>query len=98
MGLHPPYQLWRDIWGSYRRLPVWVQVWVFGVLVPVNAAAMFFVFAMVKAVVPRYRYDQLMRIGWKIFLPLSLAWVVFVAFAAKFEWFWGVYARWSMGG
>ena len=39
----------------------------------------FFMFAMVKAMVPRYRYDQLMRLGWKIFLPLSLAMVVIVA-------------------
>ncbi|KAA0914752.1 NADH-quinone oxidoreductase subunit NuoH [Aquicoccus porphyridii] len=61
-------------------------------------AFFFFIFAMVKAITPRYRYDQLMRIGWKVFLPLSLGWVVFVAFAAKFEWFWGVYARWTMGG
>ena len=38
--------------------------------------AWFFMFAMVKAIVPRYRYDQLMRIGWKVFLPLSLGWVV----------------------
>jgi NADH-quinone oxidoreductase subunit H len=36
----------------------------------------FFMFAMVKAVVPRYRYDQLMRLGWKVFLPISLVWVV----------------------
>ncbi len=36
----------------------------------------FFMFALVKAIVPRYRYDQLMRLGWKVFLPLSLAWVV----------------------
>lgn len=36
----------------------------------------FFLFAMVKAFVPRYRYDQLMRLGWKVFLPLSLAFVV----------------------
>ncbi|MGR3467915.1 MAG: NADH-quinone oxidoreductase subunit NuoH [Shimia sp.] len=57
-------------------------------------AFFFFLFAMVKALVPRYRYDQLMRLGWKVFLPFSLAWVVFVAFAAKFEWFWGFYARW----
>jgi NADH-quinone oxidoreductase subunit H len=39
----------------------------------------FFLFAMVKAIVPRYRYDQLMRLGWKVFLPLSLAMVVIVA-------------------
>ena len=56
----------------------------------------FFMFSMVKAITPRYRYDQLMRLGWKVFLPFSLAWVVFVAFAAKFEWFWGIYARWPM--
>ena len=61
-------------------------------------AFFFFLFAMVKAIVPRYRYDQLMRIGWKVFLPFSLVWVVFVAFAAKFDWFWGAYARWPMGG
>ena len=36
----------------------------------------FFMFAMVKAIVPRYRYDQLMRLGWKVFLPISLFWVV----------------------
>ncbi|MEM1076757.1 MAG: NADH-quinone oxidoreductase subunit NuoH [Pseudomonadota bacterium] len=61
-------------------------------------AFFFFLFAMVKAITPRYRYDQLMRLGWKVFLPFSLAWLVFVAFAAKFEWFWGAYARWGMGG
>jgi NADH-quinone oxidoreductase subunit H len=39
----------------------------------------FFLFAMVKALVPRYRYDQLMRLGWKVFLPISLVWVVVIA-------------------
>lgn len=61
-------------------------------------AFFFFLFAMVKAITPRYRYDQLMRIGWKVFLPLSLAWVVIVAFLAKFEVFGGFWARWTMGG
>ena len=44
-----------------------------------KVCAVFFMFAMVKAFVPRYRYDQLMRLGWKGFLPLSLAMVVIVA-------------------
>ncbi len=61
-------------------------------------AFFFFLFAMVKAIVPRYRYDQLMRIGWKVFLPMSLGWVVLVAFLAKFELFGGAYARWAIGG
>ena len=56
----------------------------------------FFLFALVKAVVPRFRYDQLMRIGWKVFLPLSLGWVVIVASLAQL----GMpgYARWVIGG
>ncbi len=58
----------------------------------------FFMFAMVKAIVPRYRYDQLMRIGWKVFLPLSIGWVVIVSFLAKFEVLGGFWARWAMGG
>ncbi len=40
---------------------------------------LFFLFALVKAIVPRYRYDQLMKLGWKVFLPLSLTWVVLTA-------------------
>jgi NADH-quinone oxidoreductase subunit H len=61
-------------------------------------AFFFFIFAMVKAITPRYRYDQLMRIGWKVFLPLSLAWVVVVSFLAKFEVLGGFWARWAIGG
>ena len=49
-------------------------VWLF-----LKIVFMFFVFAWVKATVPRYRYDQLMRLGWKVFLPLSLFWVVLVS-------------------
>ena len=56
----------------------------------------FFLFAMVKAIVPRYRYDQLMRLGWKVFLPMSLIWVVVVAVFAKYDV--PGYARWAVGG
>ncbi|SUB01392.1 NADH-quinone oxidoreductase subunit H [Pannonibacter phragmitetus] len=54
----------------------WVPGFVWFLL---KALLVFFMFAMVKAMVPRYRYDQLMRLGWKIFLPLSLIMVVVVA-------------------
>ena len=59
-------------------------------------AVLFFFFSMVKALVPRFRYDQLMRLGWKVFLPMSLGWVVLVAAFAQY----GVpgYARWAVGG
>ena len=56
----------------------------------------FFIFAMTKAIVPRYRYDQLMRLGWKVFLPFSLGWVVFAALLARYD-FPG-YARYAVGG
>jgi len=59
----------------------WVPgiVWFLG-----KALLMFFFVAMAKAMVPRYRYDQLMRLGWKVFLPLSLIYVVLVAGVLQF--------------
>ncbi len=60
----------------------------------------FFLFAMVKAIVPRYRYDQLMRIGWKVFLPLSLIWVVITSILAFTDGdernLGGMWARWEV--
>jgi NADH-quinone oxidoreductase subunit H len=54
-----------------------------------KVSAVFFMFAMVKAMVPRYRYDQLMRIGWKVFLPISLVSIVVLAFVLKLTgWGW----------
>ena len=50
----------------------------------IKVIAVFFMFALVKAMVPRYRYDQLMRLGWKVFLPLSLLMVVVVASVLQF--------------
>ncbi|MGB8400685.1 NADH-quinone oxidoreductase subunit NuoH [Bradyrhizobium sp.] len=59
--------------------------WVPGVIwFTLKVFFMFFMFAMAKAIVPRYRYDQLMRLGWKVFLPLSLAMVAIVAAVLQF--------------
>jgi NADH-quinone oxidoreductase subunit H len=64
--------------------PEWiVNLLLFGVFF-LKIVFWFFMIAMVKAFVPRYRYDQLMRLGWKVFLPLSLAMVVIVAAVLQF--------------
>ena len=66
--------------GWLPPFPVPPFTWIPGVVwFTLKACFLFFLFAMVKAMVPRYRYDQLMRLGWKVFLPLSLAMVVIVA-------------------
>ncbi len=59
-------------WAPLYVIPGWI--WLF-----IKACFFFFVFAWVKATVPRYRYDQLMRLGWKIFLPLSLLFVTLIS-------------------
>ena len=66
--------------GWLSPIPFAPFTWVPGaVWFILKVCAVFFMFAMVKAFVPRYRYDQLMRLGWKVFLPLSLVGVVVVA-------------------
>src|SRR6516164_1771391 len=66
--------------GWLPPFPVAPFTWIPGVIwFALKVLFMFFLFAMVKAIVPRYRYDQLMRLGWKVFLPLSLAMVAIVA-------------------
>jgi NADH-quinone oxidoreductase subunit H len=66
--------------GWLSPIPYPPFTWVPGVIwFTLKALFMFFLFAMAKAMVPRYRYDQLMRLGWKVFLPLSLAMVAIVA-------------------
>jgi len=68
-------------WGGWLPPIDWAPlyyvpgiIWLF-----IKICAFFFVFSWVKATVPRYRYDQLMRLGWKIFLPVSLFWVFLVS-------------------
>lgn len=66
--------------GWLPPLDVWWLNWVPGIFwFLFKVCFVFFMFAMVKAFVPRYRYDQLMRLGWKVFLPISLAMVVLTA-------------------
>ena len=65
-------------WAPPIALPPFT--WLPGVFwFALKVCLVFFMFALVKAFVPRYRYDQLMRLGWKVFLPLSIACVVIVA-------------------
>src|SRR6185369_919274 len=71
--------------GWLPPFPVAPFTWVPGIIwFSLKVFFMFFLFAMAKAIVPRYRYDQLMRLGWKVFLPLSLAMVVIVAGVLQF--------------
>jgi NADH-quinone oxidoreductase subunit H len=71
--------------GWLPPFPVAPFTWVPGVIwFTLKLLFMFFLIAMAKAVVPRYRYDQLMRLGWKVFLPLSLAMVAIVAAVLQF--------------
>jgi NADH-quinone oxidoreductase subunit H len=68
-------------WGGWLPPIDWAPLYMVPGIVWFFAKILFFffVFSWVKATVPRYRYDQLMRLGWKIFLPLSLIWVFLVS-------------------
>jgi NADH-quinone oxidoreductase subunit H len=75
-GWHAPFP---ESWVHLQSWPpilahLWALLWM-----AIKTVFWFFMVAMVKAIVPRYRYDQLMRLGWKVFLPTSLAAVVLVA-------------------
>ena len=71
--------------GWLSPIPFAPFTWVPGVIwFVLKALFLFFLFAMAKAIVPRYRYDQLMRLGWKVFLPISIAMVVIVAAVLQF--------------
>jgi len=67
--------------GWLSPIPIWPLTWApLGVIwFVLKALFFFFLISMAKAMVPRYRYDQLMRLGWKVFLPISLAMVAIVA-------------------
>jgi NADH-quinone oxidoreductase subunit H len=73
-------------WGGYLPPFDWAPLYAVPGIIWLFAKILFFffVFSWIKATVPRYRYDQLMRLGWKIFLPLSLFWVFLVSGVLKF--------------
>src|SRR5215467_13822649 len=72
--------------GWLSPIPYPPFTWVPGVIwFTLKALFVFFMFSLVKAFVPRYRYDQLMRLGWKVFLPTSLAMVAIVAGVLQFD-------------
>jgi NADH-quinone oxidoreductase subunit H len=68
-------------WGGYLPPVDWTPLYMVpGILwLFAKIFVFFFLMSWVKATVPRYRYDQLMRLGWKIFLPISLFWVFLVS-------------------
>ena len=71
--------------GWLSPIPFAPFTWVPGIIwFTLKVLFMFFLIAMAKAIVPRYRYDQLMRLGWKVFLPLSLGYVILVAAVLQF--------------
>ncbi len=68
-------------WGGWLPPIDWAPLYVVPGIIWLFAKILFFffVFSWIKATVPRYRYDQLMRLGWKVFLPVSLFWVFLVS-------------------
>src|SRR5215204_5833874 len=67
-------------WGGFLPPIDWAPLyWIPGIVWLIGKMCFFFIFGWVKATVPRYRYDQLMRLGWKIFLPLSLLFVALIS-------------------
>ncbi len=68
-------------WGGYLPPVDWAPLYYVPGIIWLFAKILFFffIFSWVKATVPRYRYDQLMRLGWKVFLPISLFWVCLVS-------------------
>ena len=63
--------------------------WLFGDGLPwlfLKMALILFVFLWIRATFPRYRYDQIMRLGWKVFIPITLIWIVFIGAMMQTRW------------
>ncbi|MDX2300059.1 MAG: NADH-quinone oxidoreductase subunit NuoH [Xanthomonadaceae bacterium] len=76
-GWLSPFQGWTDSWLGQPSI-----VWLF-----VKACFFAFCFLWFRATFPRYRYDQIMRLGWKVFIPITIVWILVVALAGYANWF-----------
>ncbi len=86
---------WLSVWPALNdlTLPMWVPVmggtapfgdgmlWLFG-----KMSVVLFFFLWIRATFPRYRYDQIMRLGWKVFIPVTLVWIVFLGAMMQTRW------------
>src|SRR3546814_18087486 len=71
------FQGWTDSWLGAPSM-----AWLF-----IKAIFYAFCFLWFRATFPRYRYDQIMRLGWKVFIPITIVWILVVAFAGHANWF-----------
>jgi NADH-quinone oxidoreductase subunit H len=72
---------WWSVWPGIPSTGLWGFVWLFG-----KICAILFIFLWIRATFPRYRYDQIMRLGWKIFIPITLIWIIFLAAMMQTRW------------
>ena len=77
-GWLSPFQGWTDSWLGQPSF-VWFLV---------KAAFFLFCFLWFRATFPRYRYDQIMRLGWKVFIPITIVWLPLVGLAIVADWGW----------
>jgi NADH-quinone oxidoreductase subunit H len=72
---------WWSVWPGIASTGLWGFAWLFG-----KICAILFIFLWIRATFPRYRYDQIMRLGWKIFIPITLIWIIFLAAMMQTRW------------
>jgi len=74
---------WWSVWPGIPSNGLWGFAWLF-----VKICAILFIFLWIRATFPRYRYDQIMRLGWKIFIPITLIWIIFIGGMMQTRWAW----------
>ena len=72
---------WFSPWPVLSSEGIWGFLWLFG-----KVCGVLFIFLWIRATFPRYRYDQIMRLGWKVFIPVTLVWIVFLGAMMQTRW------------